>query len=118
MKEKILYWLPRVLAIFAILFVLLFSFDVFEGNAPMWKKLAGFVIHNIPVIILSGILVVAWKWETIGGSVFIITALTAAILLTLRTHMLSTLIVISPFFIVGVLFIIHDQLVKKSGISS
>jgi hypothetical protein len=118
MKEKILYWLPRVLGIFAILFVLLFSFDVFEGNSPMWKKLAGFVIHNIPVIILSCILAVAWKWETIGGSVFIIAALTAAVLLTLRTHMLSTLIVVGPFFVVGVLFIIHDLIVKKRKIMS
>jgi energy-coupling factor transporter transmembrane protein EcfT len=63
MKERILYWTPRILTILAILFMLMFSFDVFEGNEALGRKLAGFFMHNIPVIILAVILVIAWKWE-------------------------------------------------------
>ena len=31
----------------------------------------GFLIHNIPVLILIGILIVAWKKEFAGGLAFI-----------------------------------------------
>jgi hypothetical protein len=107
MKERIFYWIPRVLAILALLFLLMFSFDVFEGNDSIWRKLLGFLIHNIPVLVLAGALVVAWKWEVAGGILFIIFSTAAAIIFTLRTHMIGTVIVISPFFFTGILFLVH-----------
>ena len=55
MKERVLYWTPRVLMILALLFMLMFSFDVFEGNEPLGRKLLGFLISNIPVFILTAI---------------------------------------------------------------
>ena len=67
MISKILYWIPRILTIFAILFMTMFSFDVFGGNESFGLKMLGFLIHNIPVFILIAILIIAWKWEFAGG---------------------------------------------------
>jgi len=46
----------------------MFSFDVFGGNESLGIKLLGFLVHNIPVLILVGILIIAWKWEMAGGA--------------------------------------------------
>ena len=77
MKEKALYWSPRILAILAILFMLMFSFDAFDGNEPLGRKLLGFLIHNIPVLILTAIVVVAWNRELPGGIILIAVAFCA-----------------------------------------
>ncbi len=108
MKEKSLYWIPRILTIVAILFMLMFSLDVFSENQPLGKKLLGFLIHNIPVIILTAILIIAWKRELIGGLLFILAFLAAGILFRSFSGNPASLIVISPFIITGVLFIVHQ----------
>ena len=114
MKEKTLYWTPRILTILAILFMLMFSFDVFEGNESPGRKLLGFLMHNIPVLILTGILVVAWKWEFVGGILFIAAAIAASILFRSFSGNPGSLIVLAPFAITGVLFMLHHQLYRKN----
>jgi hypothetical protein len=114
MKEKILYWTPRVLAILATLFLMMFSFDVFDGSEPLSRELLGFLIHNIPVLILTAILVVAWKWEIVGGILFIIAAIAASIFFRSFSGNPASLIVLAPFFVTGVLFILHHLLYRKS----
>ena len=52
------------------LFITLFSFDVFEGNASIWEKLAGFVIHSIPSIILAAVVILAWRRDWLGFGLF------------------------------------------------
>lgn len=113
MKEKILYWTPRILTILALLFMLVFSFDVFEGNEPFLKKLGGFFIHNIPVIILGTILAVAWFWELEGGILIFVAALYACIRFNSFTTNKASLIVFIPFLITGVLFILHHLVYGK-----
>lgn len=110
MKEKILRWTPRVLAILALLFMLMFSFDVFEENAPFGRKMLGFLIHNIPVLILTVFLIIAWFQELIGGMLFILAFLIAAIVFKSFSGNPWSLIVIIPFLISGILFIFHSQL--------
>lgn len=107
MKEKSLYWIPRILTIVAILFMLMFSLDVFSENQPLGKKLLGFLMHNIPVIVLTAILIIAWKRELIGGVLFILAFLAAGILFRSFSGNPASLIVISPFIITGVMFILH-----------
>lgn len=110
MKEKALYWIPRILTIIAILFITMFSFDVFGGNEPLGRKLMGFLIHNIPALILTTILIISWKWETIGGIVFILSAIAGSIIFFMHSGKTGSIIIMVPFFITGLLFILHQML--------
>jgi hypothetical protein len=110
MKAKILYWVPRIFTILAILFMMMFSMDVFSGNESLGRKLQGFLIHNIPVLILTGILIIAWIWEVAGGILFILAFIAASIFYRSFSGNPGSLVVIIPFLITGVLFILHHVL--------
>jgi hypothetical protein len=114
MKEKIFYWSPRILAILVILFMVMFSFDVFDGNAPLGSKLFGFLMHNIPALILTGVLLLAWKWEFAGGVLFLLAASAGAIFFGSFAGNPGSLIILAPFYIVGILFIVHQLIYKNS----
>lgn len=115
MNEKLFYWFPRILTILAILFMVMFSFDVFGGNEPLGRKLLGFLMHNIPALILTGILLVAWKWEVIGGVLFLLAAVAGSIFFRSFAGNPGSLIVLAPFCLVGILFIIHNLIYKNSS---
>jgi hypothetical protein len=115
MTSKLLYWVPRILTIIAILFMLLFSFDSFSGNESLGKKMLGFLMHNIPVLILTGVLVIAWKWEVIGGILFIIAAIAGSIFFRSFSGNPGSIIVLAPFFLTGLLFILHRGLYGRKS---
>jgi hypothetical protein len=73
--RKILYWAPRIISILFILFLTMFSFDVFGTGAGFWMTLAAFLIHNIPSFVLTALLIVAWRYEIVGGFTFVIAGL-------------------------------------------
>jgi len=115
MKERILYWIPRILTILALLFMLLFSFDAFEGNESFLRKLGGFFMHNIPVIILGIILAIAWFRELEGGILILAAAITACFLFKSFTTNKGSLIIFIPFMVTGVLFMVHHMLYRKKS---
>ena len=119
---KIFHWLPRVICIFAILFVSIFALDAFAPGLTMWQQLGGFLIHLIPSFILIGFLIVAWKWEFIGGIIFMAIGIGLSPLVFImnyqRNHSVGLsfiiiLIITIPFVIVGILFMISQHLKKK-----
>jgi thiol:disulfide interchange protein len=91
--------------ILAILFMGVFSFDVFEGEGAFGEKLVGFLMHNIPVLILTAILILAWKMELWGGLLIIIASLALMIWFHSFTTNKGSLIVMAPFLLSGILFI-------------
>jgi hypothetical protein len=70
--DKFIYWTPRILSIIFIVFLVLMSLDIFEGNYGFWGTVLGLFMHNIPALILLIILLMSWKKEIIGGIAFII----------------------------------------------
>jgi len=62
--------LPRILSILFILFLALFSLDVFSPDYTIQEMMLAFFMHNIPVLILSILLIIAWKYEIVGTIVF------------------------------------------------
>lgn len=114
MTLKILYWFPRILAILSILFLLLFSFDSFGGDVPPGKQILGFLMHNIPVFGLIIILVIAWKYEVIGGALFIIAFIALGIFFKSFSGNPASLIIIAPLLLAGAMFILHDVLSSRS----
>lgn len=49
----------------------LMSLDVFDENLGFWGTILGLFMHNIPALVLLGILIIAWKREIVGGVGFI-----------------------------------------------
>lgn len=117
MKTRLFYWIPRILAIVSILFMAMFSLDAFEGKESIGKKLSGLLIHNIPALILIGVLILAWKREVAGGILFLIVFLAGALFFDSFTGNPASLIVISPFFLAGVLFIVNGLFFRIKSIS-
>ena len=69
--KQFLFWAPRILSILFILFIGLFSLDVFGTGAGFWATLLGFLIHNIPTFILLIALILAWRWEWVGAILYV-----------------------------------------------
>ena len=72
---KVIHWVPRILCIIAILFISLFAADAFAPELSIWQQLGDFIMHLIPSFILLASLIIAWKWEYVGGIIFIIIGL-------------------------------------------
>lgn len=105
MVIKVLRWTARILMILAILFMVMFSIDVFKMDRSFGEKIIGFLIHNIPALILTAILVVAWKKEMAGGILLIVATLVLMFKFNVFTTNKGALVIFLPFLLAGVLFI-------------
>ena len=113
MKSKILYWVPRVLGILFAVFISLFSLDVFgEYGFPI--VLVALFMHNVPTFILIGVLLIAWKWNFIGGILYVLLGLFYILMMRGDVDLIVFLMIPGVVFLVGVLFMInHVWKVKK-----
>lgn len=68
---RLIFWL-RIVAIAYALFLMLFSFDVFDIDAPFLEQLAGFIVHSIPSIALLIAITMTWKRPQIMGVALLI----------------------------------------------
>jgi len=114
MLLKILYWFPRILAILAILFMIMFSLDSFGGDSPSGKQILGFLVHNIPAFVLIIALVIAWKYEIIGGAIFILMFFALGIFFKSFSGNSGSLMIITPLLLAGAMFILHQVLSARS----
>jgi len=116
MEKKInrfVYWTPRILSIIFILFLAMFSLDVFDMKLGFWETALGLFMHNIPVFVLSIVLLISWKHEIVGGITFILAGTLYIVMVLMNMlrnsfewYMVSwILIVAGPAFLIGVLFI-------------
>lgn len=116
-KDKLFYWLPRLLCIVAILFISMFALDAFDNRLTIWQQIGSFLIHLIPSYVLIIALIIAWRWELIGGIIFTsIGFITGPLIFYHNTSInhfsvLQSLGIVSlinlPFIIVGGLFIFN-----------
>jgi prolipoprotein diacylglyceryltransferase len=106
-STTVLYWTARILCILAILVVSLF----------LWEK------SVIPSFVLLALLIIAWKWEKVGGIILTIFGLAFSIFIFVfnyqRNHfpifmcLLQTLLIAIPFVLAGILFILSHYRKKK-----
>lgn len=113
--NKYLYWAPRILSIMFILFLMLFSLDIFDMELDFWGTALGLFMHNIPALFLLVILIISWKYEIVGGIIFTLagTLYIARLLMTiLRTPppqwfmLFWSLPIAGPALLVGILFLV------------
>ena len=125
-KIKILFWLPRILCILAILFISLFALDAFQPNRSIWQQIGAFMMHLIPSFILLFLLLVAWKWEYIGGIIFIVIGVGFSPFIFKHNYDMNhsvwmSLGIISmitlPFVVIGILFILSHFQNKRTHIN-
>lgn len=113
-NKKLLLWSPRVLSILFIMFLSLFAFDVFSGDATLIEKIGGFLIHLIPSYLLIFILLISWKKPLVGGVMFLILSIVFTLYFKTYTAVLNFLIVSFPVAIIGGLFILSHVLSGKN----
>ena len=107
------YWTPRIFSIIFILFLALFSLDVFDICHGFSECALGLFMHNIPAVILAIALIIAWKHEIVGAITFFLGGMvyTGIILHNALTGtggwiMLAWIIQIAgPAFFIGILFL-------------
>ena len=112
--SKFIYWSPRILGLLFVLFLMIFSLDVFGEGLSVSQVIIGLFIHNIPALFLLIILIISWKYEIVGGVVFILAGLLYILMLALNPrfewYMISwSIIIAGPAFLVGFLFILNWQ---------
>lgn len=116
--NKYVYWMPRIASIAFILFLALFSLDVFGNGMGFWQTLGAFLIHNIPSFVLLIVLLFSWKYEIVGGVAFILAGLLYIFLLlrnpVFEWYMISwSMTIAGPAFAIGILFLVGWSKKKK-----
>ncbi len=112
LSSRSLYWAPRILSIAFIVFLSLFSLDVFGEHLGFWKTLLALAMHLIPCFVLLVALVLAWRWEWIGavlyalaGLLYVLWVLTRRIPASLQVNWIA--IIALPAFVVALLFLLN-----------
>lgn len=113
--NKFIYWTPRILSVLFILFLALFSLDVFDMNLTPWETVVGLFFHNIPALILLVILLISWKKEIVGGIAFVSAGILYSVMILMemlkepfKWYMLSWVLAIAgPAFLIGILFFLN-----------
>jgi hypothetical protein len=119
----IIHWAPRLICILAILFVSMFALDAFDPKLTLGQQIMDFLIHLIPSYFLIFFLIVAWKWELIGGLILIAFALGFLPSIFIHNYHMNhsiymslvvILIINVPFIIAGALFVLGHFLKRKN----
>jgi len=110
LSKRALFWTPRALSIAFIAFVGSFALDVFGEGRDFSTTVLALVIHLIPALILSAILILAWRWEWIGavlyaaaGVVYVVTVLQRQISPGVRLTWI--LAIAGPAFLLAIMFL-------------
>ena len=114
MKNKLLYWTPRILSILLAVFISLFALDVFGEGYSFWEAVLGLLIHLVPTYLVIIATLIAWKWEITGGSMFIGLGLFYILMTRGRMHFLTYLFITCPLILIGGMFILHRIIARKS----
>jgi len=123
---KFVYWTPRILSILFLIFLALMSLDIFDMKLGFWGTIIGLFMHNIPVFILTILLIISWKHEIVGGIAFILAGIVYIAILLMNAvktgfevYYLAWAVQISGIaFFIGIMFLVgwfkKRKSVKKS----
>jgi len=119
--SKFIFWTPRILSIIFILFLAMFSLDVFGNGYTFWQTVLGLFMHNLPVFILTALLIIAWKHEIVGAIAFFVAGLLYIFLTSINLlkgpfewYYLAWIIQIAgPALLIGILFLINWKQKKR-----
>ena len=105
--KRLLYWTPRIITILFALFVSLFAMDVFNEGRGLWETVAALAVHLIPTALLLLIHAISWRWEWIGGLLFIALGVFYVISTWGRFPWVTYLVMAGIPVLVGLLFLLN-----------
>ena len=109
--KKIIFWLPRISALFFAFFLAIFALDVFYENYSFVKMILAFVIHLIPALIVLAFVLISWKMPGYGAMFFL--GLAIFYLFYFSDLSIGTKVIISgPLFLISFLFFL-DKIFNK-----
>lgn len=106
-SKRLLYWIPRILAILFAVFISVFALDVFGEHLPFWQLVMALSIHLIPTFILLAVLILAWKWEWIGGIGYFALGGLYVYQTAGRFPWFTYVLIAGPAFLIGTLFVLN-----------
>jgi hypothetical protein len=117
-SSVILHWVPRILVILTIFIIGLFALDSFAPGNTFWHNLGYFLMNLIPSFILVLVLIIAWKWERVGGLILTILGIVFSVIVfnlnfrrnhSVLASLVIILIICIPSLIAGILFLISSR---------
>lgn len=111
-------WIPRVLIIAFIVFFSMFSLDAFSGNAPLLDKLAGFLIHMLPSLVMILFLVISWNRPVAAGVMFIVLGVVFTFFFNTYKQAASFFTISLIPMLTGLMFLIPSMIRRKSSSAS
>ncbi|HNS34406.1 MAG TPA: hypothetical protein PKG83_04310 [bacterium] len=106
--KKIILWLPRILGIVFVLFLALFSLDVFDGTNGFWLTVVALFMHNIPSLALLVVILLSWRYPLVGAIVFGLAGLAYVVMVAVNQSWYIaiswSLIIAGPAILIAVLF--------------
>lgn len=104
--SKVLYWSPRILGVLIAIFVSIFALDVFGEGYSFWETIAALAMHLIPTLVILVVLGIAWRWEWIGGFLFVVLGVLYITLFWEPSNLPAYLLISGPLFLDGILFLL------------
>jgi hypothetical protein len=105
--KQVLFWSPRVLGLLVALFVSVFALDVFDQGSGFWETLVALAMHLIPTLVVLVVLFIAWRWEWVGGILFVMLGVLYLTLVWEPSNLPAYLFISGPLFLVGLLFLLN-----------
>jgi len=112
-RNKLFYWLPRVLAVIFTTLVALFALDAFGQGYGFLGTLWALFLHLMPAVILFVVTKIAWRLEIYGGFLFILLGLIFTILTWGKMDVLTFLFLPGLALLIGFLFWLSRALNKE-----
>lgn len=94
------------MAILFAVFISLFALDVFGQGYGFLETIIALIMHLLPTFLIILMLLIAWKFEIIGGLMFILLGLIYISKSYGEAEFLALLIMAGPLLLIGILFII------------
>jgi hypothetical protein len=102
--QQFLFWIPRALGLLLAAFLSLFALDAFGEGHGIGGTVVALLMHLIPALLVLTALAVAWRWEAVGGLLFIGLG---GFYLVLTPHRVDWWLVITgPLCLTGCLFLV------------
>lgn len=95
-------------------FISLFALDVFTGQTSIWQEMLGLIIHLIPTYLVLIALAIAWRWERVGGTLFILLGLIYIFAFGGNFPWSVYLVIAGPAFLIGILFWVSYYVRRQS----
>ena len=115
--KRLLFWTPRIAGILYAVFISMFALDVFGEGHGFCETILALLMHLIPTALVLVALIIAWRWEWVGGLLYIGLGLWYSFMV-FHHHPNWILGIAGPVFVTGALFLLNWPYRKELRLST